>query len=60
VHLDNVKDLGHFLELEVVLDEGEPAETGVHEALRLMAQLGVEPSQLIEGAYVDLLAQRGT
>ena len=23
-----------------------------------MAELGVEPSQLIEGAYVDLLAKR--
>lgn len=58
VHLDDVKDLGHFLELEVVLEEGELAEVGVREAHRLMAQLGVEPSQLIDGAYVDLLAQR--
>jgi hypothetical protein len=24
-----------------------------------MATLGIEPAQLIEGAYVDLLAQRG-
>ena len=59
VHLDNVEGLGHFLELEVVLEEDEPAEAGVREALSLMAQLGIEPSQLIEGAYVDLLAQRG-
>lgn len=44
VHLDNVKDLGHFLELEVVLEENEPAEVGVREAHSLMAQLGVEPS----------------
>ncbi|MFD0929641.1 class IV adenylate cyclase [Methylophilus glucosoxydans] len=59
IHLDQVKDLGHFLELEVVLQEGESAEQGVKEAHALMVQLGVEPSQLIEGAYVDLLAQRG-
>jgi len=59
VHLDNVKDLGHFLELEVVLKEGESAEAGVEEARRLMARLGIEQSQLVEDAYVDLLARKG-
>ena len=58
VHLDRVEDLGDFLELEVVLTEGEPAERGVEEARHLMATLGVDPGQLIEGAYVDLLAQQ--
>lgn len=56
IHLDKVSGLGHFLELEVVLDEHEPLEAGVREANDLLARLGVEPSQLIEGAYVDLLA----
>lgn len=59
VHLDNVKDLGHFLELEVVLKDGEAAEAGIKEAHGLMTKLGVAASQLIEGAYVDLLSQRG-
>jgi predicted adenylyl cyclase CyaB len=59
VHLDRVKNLGHFLELEVALQEGELAEAGVQEAHNLMAELGVQPSQLVEGAYVDLLAQAG-
>ncbi|MDB5968472.1 MAG: hypothetical protein JWQ90_922 [Hydrocarboniphaga sp.] len=58
IHLDVVENLGHFLELEVVLGDAEPAEAGVAEAQALMARLGVEPSQLIEGAYVDLLAER--
>lgn len=58
VHLDRVEDLGDFLELEVVLAEGEPAERGVEEARHLMATLGVDAGQLIEGAYVDLLAQQ--
>jgi len=49
--------LGHFLELEVVLDEGEPSKVGSQEAHELMAKLGVESAQLIEGAYVDLIAQ---
>lgn len=59
VHLDKVEGLGYFLELEVVLEEGESAEAGVKEARDLMAKLGVEPAQLVEGAYLDLLAQKG-
>ena len=59
VHLDRVRDLGHFMELEVVLDESETAEAGVLEAHALMARLGVEPSQRVAAAYVDLLAQAG-
>jgi adenylate cyclase len=55
VHLDRVEGLGDFLELEVVLREGEPTETGVAEAHALMSRLGVEHGALIEGAYVDLL-----
>jgi adenylate cyclase len=56
IHLDEVAGLGAFLELEVVLRENEPAEAGVLEARELIARLGVDPSQLVEGAYVDLLA----
>jgi adenylate cyclase class IV len=56
VHLDRVDGLGHSLELEVVLADAEPTEAGVREAYELMHKLGIEPSQLIEGAYVDLLA----
>ena len=59
IHLDRVVGLGHFLELEVVLEEQEPSEAGVREAYELMARLGVEPSQLVEGAYVDLLLTGG-
>jgi predicted adenylyl cyclase CyaB len=58
IHLDRVERLGHFLELEVVLADGEPSEGGVREARELMDKLGVQPAQLIEGAYVDLLAQQ--
>jgi len=55
VHLDRVEGLGHFLELEVVLDEGEPGESGTREAHALMGRLGIEPTDLIESAYVDML-----
>jgi predicted adenylyl cyclase CyaB len=56
IHLDRVAGLGDFLELEVVLEDHESSEIGVNEAHELMARLGVEPSQLVELAYVDLLA----
>jgi predicted adenylyl cyclase CyaB len=59
VHLDRVRDLGEFLELEVVLRDDEPTEVGTHEAHELMACLGVDSGQFIEGAYVDLLASLG-
>jgi predicted adenylyl cyclase CyaB len=55
IHLDRVSGLGHFLELEVVLEEHEPSEVGVREAQELLVRLGVEGSQLIEGGYFDLL-----
>jgi adenylate cyclase len=60
IHLDAVQGLGEFLELEVVLRDGESAEQGVREAHRIMAELGVGAEQLIQGAYVDHLRQSGT
>ena len=50
-----VHGLGSFVELEVVLNEGESANAGALVAQRLMRQLSIGPEQLIEAAYVDLL-----
>ncbi len=58
IHCDLVEHLGAFLELEVVLEEGEDATTGESIAKDLMEKLGVLPDQLIEGAYIDLLAEK--
>lgn len=55
IHLDEVQGLGSFMELEVVLRDGESAEEGVGEAHSLMRALGIADGELIEGAYVDLL-----
>jgi predicted adenylyl cyclase CyaB len=55
VHLDKVEGLGDFMELEVVLAEKEPNESGVLVANELLYKLGISPDNLIEGAYVDLL-----
>lgn len=55
VHLDRVEGLGDFLELEVVLRDGEPQQHGVAEAHDLLARLGIGAARLVETAYVDLL-----
>jgi predicted adenylyl cyclase CyaB len=57
VHLDHVEGLGQFMELEVVLEHGEPTASGMQQAELLMQQLGIRSSQLIEGSYFDLLAR---
>ncbi|MEI9998487.1 MAG: class IV adenylate cyclase [Verrucomicrobiota bacterium] len=55
IHLDTVEGLGTFLELEVVMREGQSAAEGEAIARELMARLGVMPEDLVAGAYVDLL-----
>ena len=56
IHLDEVADLGTFIELEVVLTESQTDSDGQRIASDLMKQLGVRQEDLIEQAYVDLLA----
>lgn len=56
IHLDRVEGLGDFLELEVVLRDGEPECDGIDEAEAVMSRLGVRPEWLVQGAYLDLLA----
>jgi len=55
IHLDEVDRLGTFLELEVVLTEGQSAEDGEEIARSLMAALGVSDDDLEPKAYIDLL-----
>lgn len=56
IHLDEVADLGHFVELEVVLADGEATADGELEAARLMSSLGIDEESLVAAAYIDLLA----
>jgi predicted adenylyl cyclase CyaB len=55
IHLDDVEGLGQFMELEVVMREGQSDADGQAIAEGLLDSLGVERSDLIEGAYMDLL-----
>jgi adenylate cyclase class IV len=59
VHLDEVDGLGKFVELEVVLAEGEPAAVGIREVRDLMVALSIRDDQLVSQAYVDLLPPSG-
>ena len=58
VHLDRVDGLGDFLELEVVLRDGEDAQHGIAEAHALMDRLLIDRTRLVSGAYADLLRDR--
>jgi predicted adenylyl cyclase CyaB len=55
IHLDDVQDLGQFMELEVVMEDGQSDADGQKIAEDLMVALGVERADLIDGAYMDLL-----
>ena len=57
VHIDCVVGLGDYLELEVVLDDDDSPDAGRSEAEELMIRLGITSSQLVKGAYVDLLRE---
>src|SRR5512138_1235432 len=55
IHVDEVEDLGQFMELEVVLRPGQSEAEGQAIAADLMAKLGVSESDLLKGAYMDLM-----
>ena len=56
VHIDQVEGLGDFLELEVVLREGQREEEAKQIANALLAEFGITSNEHIAVAYIDLLA----
>jgi len=60
IHLDEVEGLGWFVELEVVLGPDQSETEGRAIADRLMSELGIQASDLVAGAYVDLLANEAS
>jgi adenylate cyclase class IV len=55
IHLDRVARLGFFLEIEVVLEDGEPDEVGRREAEELLRMLKIPSAALVAQAYIDLI-----
>ncbi len=56
IHLDRVKGLGEFLELEVVLQhEGQSAQ-GRRTAHDILNKLGIAKADLLKGSYIDLIS----
>ncbi|KAF7283271.1 uncharacterized protein LOC143190505 [Rhynchophorus ferrugineus] len=55
VHIDEVENLGNFLELEVCLKPEQTLEDGEVIANDIMNKLGIKKEDLIQGAYADLL-----
>jgi predicted adenylyl cyclase CyaB len=55
VHLDDVDGLGQFMELEVVMRPDQSDGNGQAIAEDLMKKLGIDESDLLEGAYMDLI-----
>jgi predicted adenylyl cyclase CyaB len=58
IHIDEVRDLGAFMELEVVMRLGEDQQVGRDEAKQIMNLLGIEPHQLLTDAYIDMLRHK--
>lgn len=59
IHLDRVEGLGDFMELEVVLRDGQTDAEGAAIAEGLMQALGLGDAPRLAGAYLDLLAAPG-
>ncbi len=58
IHLDEVEDLGTFIEFEAVVESGAGAEAiaDAHDKVaRLRRELAVEDDELVAGGYADLL-----
>ena len=58
IHLDEVTNLGTFIELEVVLCSGQEQIDGQKIAIELMNELGIKEDDLISCSYADLLTNQ--
>lgn len=54
IHLDEVEELGSYMELEVVLRDDQTAADGEAIAEELMRRLEIRRRDLCDGAYLDL------
>jgi len=57
IHLDDVEELGKFIELEVVLKEDQSFNEGIAIAKELMDKFDIDKNDLIDVAYIDLIEE---
>ena len=57
IHLDTVAGLGSFVELEVVLRNGQSVEEGHRIARELCAKLAIREEDLVDCTYAALLVR---
>ena len=56
IHLDRVKGLGTFLEIEAQSEEGDKSEELLkRQCVQLMDEFGIRPDELLSDSYSDLL-----
>lgn len=55
IHLDDVKDLGTFLEFEVCLQPEQTIEFGTEIANEMINIFGIGKDDMVQGAYLDEL-----
>lgn len=60
VHVDQVKNLGHFMELEVVMRDEQTIDEGTAIARELLKQLEIKDNTLLARAYIDMLEMQDT
>lgn len=56
IHVDEVLNLGSYIELEVCLEEHQTVEEGQKIAHDLMNKLNIKEEELYTSAYIDLLS----
>lgn len=59
IHLDRVEGLGEFVEIEAMLEPAESFEDGRARLVEIQSALGIGDSDLVDVAYVDMLAASG-
>uniref|UniRef100_A0A0B6YQD8 CYTH domain-containing protein n=1 Tax=Arion vulgaris TaxID=1028688 RepID=A0A0B6YQD8_9EUPU len=55
IHIDDVHGLGHFMELEVMLQDDQSVEDGQKIAEEIMDKLDISSSELLDCAYTDMI-----
>lgn len=55
IHLDEVEDLGTFVELEAVIPDAGELATAHEKVAQLRGELRIEDDELVAGGYADLL-----